>query len=205
MKKYFIISISVLITITIFLQIVGVDASTLDNRFGNQIIKPSYDLYLRSTTPICTMGGDPSISGSGRFVAFMAYAMHLEPDESGYEMHIFVHDRQTEEKKLASVDSYGNPANNWSAYPAFAVNERYVAFISFADNLVQGDTNNSSDVFVHDRQTGQTERVSIASNGTQGDERSSLPSISSDGRYVAFESGASNLVPGDTNNSASSR
>jgi Tol biopolymer transport system component len=73
---------------------------------------------------------------------------------------------------------------------------RYVAFGSDASNLVPGDTNNETDVFVYDRQTGETTRVSVASDGAQGDRSSSDPDISADGRYVAFASFADNLVPG---------
>lgn len=74
-----------------------------------------------------------------------------------------------------------------------------MAFDSGAGNLVPDDTTSNYDAFVHDRQTGETTRVSVASDGTQGDGESQLPSISADGRYVAFASEASNLVPGDTN------
>ena len=77
---------------------------------------------------------------------------------------------------------------------------RYVAFVSSASNLVPGDVNGMADLFVRDRQTGQTTLVSIANDGTQGNDRSSAqPSFSADGRYVAFSSRASNLVPDDTN------
>jgi TonB family protein len=74
-----------------------------------------------------------------------------------------------------------------------------VAFSSDASNLVPGDTNGKPDVFVHDRQTGRTTRVSVASDNVQANSGSCSPSISADGRYVAFESSADNLVPGDTN------
>jgi hypothetical protein len=77
-----------------------------------------------------------------------------------------------------------------------------VAFASAANNLVPGDTNDMVDIFVHDRQTGQTSHVSVASDGTQGNIHSTEPiSLSADGRHVAFGSGANNLVPGDTNHS----
>jgi Tol biopolymer transport system component len=98
------------------------------------------------------------------------------------------------------VDSAGNEGNSASADPSTSSDGRYVAFESSATNLVAGDTNGDADVFVHDRQTGATRRVSILSDGTtQGDDRSYSPSIASDGRYVAFESIATNLVAGDTN------
>jgi Tol biopolymer transport system component len=74
-----------------------------------------------------------------------------------------------------------------------------VAFNSDASNLVSGDTNGASDIFVNDLQTGTTKRISVASDGTQGNNNSYNPSISADGRYVAFYSDASNLVSGDTN------
>jgi hypothetical protein len=78
---------------------------------------------------------------------------------------------------------------------------RYVAFESEATNLVANDTNNAKDIFVYDRDEDTIERVSVADNGTAGDFASYNASISSDGRYVAFDSLASNLVPGDTNGS----
>jgi hypothetical protein len=73
-----------------------------------------------------------------------------------------------------------------------------VAFFSEASNLVPGDTN-AEDVFLHDRRTRRTELISVATGGAQGNAFSSLPVVSADGRSVAFESFASNLVPGDTN------
>jgi Tol biopolymer transport system component len=76
---------------------------------------------------------------------------------------------------------------------------RFVAFSSEASNLVPGDTNDAGDVFVHDRRTGTTARVSLGSGGVQGNGRSDSPTLSADGRFVAFSSWASNLVPGDTN------
>ena len=76
---------------------------------------------------------------------------------------------------------------------------RYVAFTSSASNLVPGDTNEQSDVFVHDRQTGRTVRASVASDGTQADGGSLAAALSGDGRYLTFNSIATNLVDGDTN------
>ena len=102
-----------------------------------------------------------------------------------------------------SVDSAGVEGNNASAAPSNSSDGRYVAFESSATNLVAGDTNTKPDVFVHDRQTGATTRVSVDSFAAEGDDRSAVPSISSDGRYVAFESDATNLVGvGNDNNGA---
>jgi Tol biopolymer transport system component len=99
------------------------------------------------------------------------------------------------------VASDGTRANGSSFGPSISADGRYVAFKSYASNLVPADTNGVADVFVHDRLTGQTTRVSVASDGTEANGRSdSLKvSMSADGRYVAFVSQASNLVPGDTN------
>jgi Tol biopolymer transport system component len=101
------------------------------------------------------------------------------------------------------VASDGAQGNDYSTHPSISADGRYVAFESDASNLVSGETNGIVDVFVHDRQSGQTTRVSVASDGTQGNSGSYYgsynPSISADGRYVAFHSHASNLVSGDTN------
>ena len=98
-----------------------------------------------------------------------------------------------------SVASDGAQGNGYSYHPSISADGRYVAFESDASNLVSGDTNGARDVFVHDRQGGGTTRVSVASDGAQGNGGSAHPSISADGRYVAFQSDASNLVSGDTN------
>src|SRR5205814_2235014 len=97
-----------------------------------------------------------------------------------------------------SVDSGGNEANGESRFrPAISDDGSIVAFTSFATNLVPADGNRTMDVFVHDRSTGVTERVSVDGAGNQGDRSSYDPSLSADGRFVAFASSATNLVPGD--------
>lgn len=142
----------------------------------------------------------PTISADGRFVAFQSDASNLVPGDTNDVYDIFVHDRQTGETTRVSVSSDGSQGNARSESLAISASGRYVAFTSLADNLVSGDTNGSSDVFVHDRQTGQTTRVSVATDGTQANSGSILaPSISEDGRYVVFFSYANNLVNGDTN------
>lgn len=101
-----------------------------------------------------------------------------------------------------SVDSQGNEGNGGSSgLLSISADGRFVAFTSRASNLVAGDNNGVGDVFVHDRQTGQTTRVSISFNGEEGNGESGLSSISADGSFVAFESLASNLVAGDNNRS----
>lgn len=94
-----------------------------------------------------------------------------------------------------SLSSSGVQANGTSHYPRISADGRFVAFVSSASNLVEDDTNGFPDVFVHDRLTGITKRISVSSNGTQGNAHSFEPSISGDGRFIAFTSGASTLVP----------
>ena len=143
----------------------------------------------------------PSISADGRYIAFNSVASNLVSGDTNNFLDVFVHDRQTGQTARVSVASNGTQGNEGSAQAAISADGRYVAFLSIASNLVSGDTDNNTDVFVHDRQSGQTTRVSIASNGTQANGSSFTPSISADGRYVAFTSVASNLVSGDTNSS----
>ncbi|MCG6982453.1 MAG: hypothetical protein LJE88_13705, partial [Deltaproteobacteria bacterium] len=92
-----------------------------------------------------------------------------------------------------SVDSAGGDSNGASNSPSISSDGRYVAFESFATDLVAGGTNGNGHIFVRDRQTDITTIVSVHSDGTEGDQDSSSPSISDDGRYVAFESQADNL------------
>jgi hypothetical protein len=148
----------------------------------------------------------PSISSDGRFVAFRSYADNLVVGDTNGDSDIFVHDRQTGQTTRVSVSSAGVQGNHNSSSPSISSWGRYVAFGSYADNLVFGDTNadddpnSGTDTFVHDRQTVQTIRASVSSTGVEGNHASSNPSISSDGRFVAFRSYANNLVAGDTNN-----
>ena len=100
-----------------------------------------------------------------------------------------------------SVDSDGVEGSSNSFDPSISGDGRYVAFASRASNLVAVDTNGSDDIFVHDTVNGTTTRVSVDSDGVEGISNSFDPSISGDGRYVAFGSRASNLVAGDTNGS----
>ncbi|MEG4067113.1 calcium-binding protein [Microcoleus sp. Pol11C2] len=144
----------------------------------------------------------PSISADGRFVAFTSYASN-RLGETNNRDDIFVRDLLTNTTTRVSVDSAGNPGNSDSSIPSISADGRFVAFQSQASNLVPGDTNNFFNqvkIFVRDLSTNTTTRVSVNSAGIQGDENSFNPSISADGRFVAFSSAASNLVPGDTNN-----
>jgi LPXTG-site transpeptidase (sortase) family protein len=145
---------------------------------------------------------DPAISGNGRYVAFESRATNLVAGDTNDRRDVFVHDRTTGKTTRVSVDSTGTQADESSYKPAISYDGRIVAFDTDATNLVAGDTNGDYDVFVHDRMTGITTRVSITSAGLEAIGGSSEdPAISGNGLYVAFESRATNLVPagGDAN------
>jgi Tol biopolymer transport system component len=139
-----------------------------------------------------------AISSDGRYIAFDSWANNLAPPISLSD-DIYFRDRQSGTIVRVSVDPSGNPANGPCVYPSMSPDGRYVAFVGLATNLVSGDTNGRNDVFVRDRLSGTTDRVSTDSAGAQGNGDSAMPSISEGGRYVAFASGATNLVNGDTN------
>jgi Tol biopolymer transport system component len=141
----------------------------------------------------------PSISADGRYVAFESLASDLVADDTNGVCDVFVHDRQTGSTTLVSVTPGGAGGNGPSSDPSISADGRSVAFESLASDLIPGDTNGISDVFVHDRQTGSTTLVSVTPAGAGGNGPSSDPSISGDGRRVAFESAATDLVADDTN------
>jgi Tol biopolymer transport system component len=139
-----------------------------------------------------------AISADGRFVAFQSLADNLVAGDTNAVGDVFVHDRVSGMITRASVDSDGLQGNVDSVEPVLSADGRYVAFASFATNLVVGDTNGVEDIFVHDRTTRLTTRVSVPVGGGEADGPSSTPRISADGRYVSFTSAATNLVPGVT-------
>lgn len=143
-----------------------------------------------------------SISDNGRYVGFLSSASNLVPGDTNGQQDVFVHDVQTGETTRASVSSAGEEANDETAAVDISPGGSYVAFQSSASNLDPLDLNGIDDVFVHDVATGETEIVSVNSLGLQGAPgpggKNDSPSISSNGRYVAFVSD-SVLVPGDVN------
>jgi Tol biopolymer transport system component len=143
--------------------------------------------------------GPSAISQDGRLVAFISLAGNLVSGDNNNRQDIFVRDRTAQTTQRVSVSSGGAQGNNDSGLFSISPDGRYVAFESLAANLVSGDTNGAWDVFLHDRTTGETERVSLSSAGEQGNSTSALPWVSAGGRFVAFESAATNLAPGDTN------
>ena len=146
-----------------------------------------------------TSGGE-AISAHGRYVVFASRASNLVDGDTNGTGDVFVWDRKTHVTRRVSVGPGGAQANAGSEVGAVSPHGRYVAFLSDASNLVAGDTNNIADVFVRDRKTHVTRRVSVGPEGAQANSFSVDPAISAGGRYVAFSSYASNLVAGDTNN-----
>jgi len=131
---------------------------------------------------------DPEISADGLTVVFQSYATNLVPNDTNHRYDIFVCDLPTGAISLVSVDSAGVQANGSSELPSISADGRHVAFVSSATNLVSGDTNDRSDVFVHDRMTGRTTRASVRSTGAQNPQSSIATDISGNGRFVAFQS-----------------
>jgi len=132
-------------------------------------------------------------------VAFDSLASNLVANDSNAVRDVFLHRRKTGETVLISVDSSGTPGNKASSAPGISADGQRIVFQSSATNLVANDSNGVADIFVRDLETGETRRVSLSSNGTQGNGASQAPSISADGNWVAFSSSASNLVAGDDN------
>jgi Tol biopolymer transport system component len=140
-----------------------------------------------------------AVSADGRFIAFTSSASNLVSGDTNFRDDIFLRDKQSGTTVRVSVGPSGVQANGASANPCISADGRYVGFESSASNLVAGDTNGTTDVFVFDTLTATTTRVSVASGGIQANGASNQCALSSDGHYVAFNSLASNLVAGDTN------
>ena len=148
----------------------------------------------------------PDISADGRHVVFVSFASNLVQGGNGIPMNVFAHDRQT--GTTVAITDHTEFAAEIIA--TISADGRFVAFRSPEANLVPDDTNGVDDIFVHDRDpdgdgvfdqgNGVTTRVSVSSTGEQADYYChGTPSLSADGRFVAFGSDASNLVPGNTN------
>jgi len=156
---------------------------------------------------------EPAISQDGRFVAFSSAASNLVPGDAPGSTDVFVRDRRMRTTTRVSVPRSGGAAvcpaatpveQVCASQPAISADGRYVAFASLSDDLVLGDTNGIGDVFVYDLSTGISGRVSISSTGSEGNGHSGGRAlrdvaISANGRFVAFGSSASNLVPADSN------
>ena len=161
-------------------------------------------LYERSTASLTRISTGvpehiPALSADGRYVAFYALQHDLVPDDTNKTFDAFVYDRLTGAVERVSVASDGSEGNGSSKDERIYISAdgRFVVFTSLAGNLVPGDTNGTADVFVHDRETGQTKRVSVDAAGRQIDEPAAHAVISGDGRFVGFASAAADLASGN--------
>jgi len=139
---------------------------------------------------------NPSMSADGRYEAFVSDATNLVATDTNNARDVFLFDSQTNTVRLLSKSQQGVQGNAASNNPALSGTGRWVAFASDATNLIFGDTNGFSDIYAVDTVTGLINRVSLSSSGDQANNPSFRPAISQDGRYVVFESTATNLIPG---------
>jgi Tol biopolymer transport system component len=138
----------------------------------------------------------PNISGDGRFIAFVSSATNLVASDTNSMGDVFLRDMQLGTIQRVSVAGDGAEANRSSSSPRVSADGRFVAFVSGATNLQTEEYNNTEDVFVRDVQQGTTQRVNVATSGTAAAASSYAISMSADGRFVAFDSVATNLGGG---------
>ncbi len=168
---------------------------------------PDYNVYVydrveakTERVPTGSSGGMiADISGDGRYVTYQSWSNDAVPGGTEHSLHVFLYDRVARTTELVSRAADGGEGDHGGKDPRISADGRYVTFVSDSTNLVSGDTNGQSDVFVRDLQKDTTVRISVASDGTQSDGWIIDASISADGRIIAYSSDASNLVPGDTN------
>lgn len=198
------------------------DAAVIDDAPRSDASSPSADaavgwpgcgVAVRASEPANGRDGNgrsgwaSAVSGDGRFIAFNSDASNLVPGDVNDAWDIFVKDIVTGELEVVSIASNGTRSNGDSGLGtagepiSISADGRYVAFSSWATNLVPDDTNDAIDVFVYDRDDDMIERVSVSTAGAQGDVGAYWPSLNADGRYVAFTSFDTNLVPNDINDS----
>ncbi len=187
----------------------GSDGVFVYDRINDQTVRVSVNSVGTSAN---NLADSPSISADGRFVAFQSFATNLAGTATNGYGHIFLHDRDADEDGIfdeagaiatthVSRGVGGAALDSGAQEPRVSGDGRHIIYSSFATNAVTGDTNTVFDVFAHDTQTGATTRVSVASDGTQGNDHSGDPGedsqdISHDGRFVVYGTKATNLSPG---------
>ena len=174
----------------------GVNDAFLHDLWTGAVERVNVSTSGEQTDHFSTSG---SVSADGSIVSFQSMAANLDPNDTNRTWDVYVRDRVNGTTERVSVGSGGEQADTGATGGGLSADGRLVLFKSGADNLVPGDTNGSADIFLHDRLTGTTTRVSLDANGNEADGESVFASISPDGLYVAFDSHATNLVPGDTN------
>ncbi|MEM6363212.1 MAG: FG-GAP-like repeat-containing protein [Planctomycetota bacterium] len=192
--------------------------NSASNIFISRLLDPEGNLSFQSIEAVSTASPDTtadqyselrsvltdsgqSISEDGRYTVFTSSASNLVLGDTGYS-DVFVFDRLLDQTTRVSTSNDGGQANSHSSEAVISSDGRYVAFQSFASNFVDGDTNGRSDIYVKDLHTDTISRVSTDDAGLQGNAGSYRPSISGDGRFIAFHSDANNLVPLDRNGSS---
>ena len=182
-------------------NLVGSDTNGFDDVFVHDT-----ETGITSRVSVSTAGSEaniscykPSINSDGSYVAFYSLADNLVVNDGNNAADIFLRDTTTNTTSRVSVNTAGTEGSSDSYDPSISSDGRYVAFLSMATNLVANDVNNATDIFVRDRTTPMTSRVSVSTAGSEANGASESPSISSDGQYVVFLSSASNLVINDTN------
>lgn len=144
----------------------------------------------------------PCLSADGLLVVFQSEA-RLSQQDTNYLRDIYLHDRNTATTIRLSLASDATPGNSISTISSLSANGRFALFASLSSNLVTDDTNNAADLFLRDRDTAETSRVSLANDGSEADGSSDFAAeISGAGRLVVFSSSAANLISGDTNGQA---
>jgi Tol biopolymer transport system component len=171
------------------------DAFLLDRLSG--------ETTLVSVSSLGVQGNNASrpggISADGRFITLRSSATNLIPGGSSNGPHIYLRDLKLGLTTFISMDSAGVPSNGICLSPSVSTSGRFVFYESWADNLVVGDNNNKPDIFLHDRETAETTMIAVNNLGTYGNKAGYRPSMSSNGRYILFDSNSRNLVPGDNN------
>ena len=177
------------------------DLNQRDDVFLRDLSTGRTELISRSRLggPVTQGSFNPSVSANGRFVAFDSLAGNLVAGDTNGQVDVFVRDRATGRTARASVGAGGVQGRGRSFSGVISNDGRYVAFLSSAANLVAGDTNGVDDAFVRDMVAGTTIRVSVGPDGVQSEGSVGALAMAPGGRYIAFESHASNLVAGDTN------
>ncbi|MCS7470454.1 S8 family serine peptidase [Stieleria sp. ICT_E10.1] len=178
-------------------------ASLPADEYGFEVIAPpGWTLSQPTIQRVQASGGfgRTALSKDGRFLAYSSFLPSLVPNDTNDASDVFVKDLSSGLVERVSVNSDATEGNSHSYEPSMSADGRFVLFASHATNLVPDDANGTYDLFVHDRIDGTTERVNIGSDGAEANAGVFQRLISEDGRYVFFDTTASNLVPNDTNN-----
>ena len=181
---------------------VTTDIYVKDLETGRLVLASADPEGRQGTGPVSAYYGasnGPSLSADGKKVAFTSFATNLVPDDTNDRPDVFLKDLRTGEVTRVSTDGAGHQGDGESGSAAISATGRYVAFYSSSSNLVPGDDNGTYDVFVKDLWTDKVTLVSSTPDGGVGNGFSGSPAISGNGRYVSFDSAASDLVAGDMN------